>query len=144
MSGIPQNQQSNFLNATTPTATGAKPTAFTNLSTAAGMFIKLTQTDSTAAASGTELPNGGGYTTNGFQLTTASTVSSAGSAVTLPNQSGVQWVNGSGINWPIHTMELTDSVQTRGWFGNWNGDPVNVANGNTFAVAQNAISISCG
>lgn len=143
MTGVPNNQISNYLNATLPTATGAKPTGFTNMATTTAMTMKLTSTDSTAAASGTEL-TGTGYSTNGFVLTTASTVSSAGSAVTLPNQTGVQWVNGSGGNWLIHSLEMIDSSQARGWFGNWNGDPVTVTNGNTFAVAQNAVSFSLG
>ena len=143
MSGVSNTLISNVLNGSLPTATGAKPTAFTNYATASAMTMKLTSTDSTAAASGTEL-TGTGYTTNGFVLTTASAVSSAGSAVTLPNFSGVQWVNGSGGNWNIHSLEIIDSSQARGWFGNWNGDPVVVANGNTFAVAQNAVSVSLG
>jgi hypothetical protein len=141
MSGVSNALISNTLNASLPTATGAKPTAFTNYATAAGMSMKLTSTDSTAAASGTEL-TGSGYVANGFVLTTASTASSSGSAVTLPNQTGVQWTNASGGNWNIHSLEIIDSSQARGWFGNWNGDPVVVANGNTFAVAQNAVSVS--
>jgi hypothetical protein len=38
------------------------------------------------------------------------------------------------------SLEITDSGAARVWFGNWNGQPITVANGNTFQVAADAIS----
>jgi hypothetical protein len=104
------------------------------------MKLRLTSTDSSASAAGTTL-TGTGYSDT--VLTTSSTASSAGSAVTLPHVSGgVSWTNGSGGAWSIHSLEIQDNANTRAWFGNFTGDPVSVANGNTFAIAQDAVSVS--
>jgi hypothetical protein len=140
MAAIDQTMVSNILNATLPTGTTGKPSAFTALSAGGGMKLRLTSTDSTAAAAGTTLAGSG---SGDITLTTSSTASSAGSAVTLPGVSGgVSWTNASGGNWNIHSVEVQDNVNTRAWFGAVTGDPVVVANGNTFAFAQNAISVS--
>jgi len=137
--GKDQAQVTNVLNATLPTATGGKPTAFTALSTAGAMLIRLDSTLATASAMGTQL-SGTGYTTGGAALG-ASTASSAGSAVTLP-ASTTSWTNGSGSAWNIDSLDITDSTGTRTWWGPWNGEPISVANGNTFQVASNAVSVS--
>jgi hypothetical protein len=140
MAAIDQAQVSNILNATLPTGTTGKPSAFTALSAAGGMKIRLTSTDSTPAAAGTTLA-GSGYAD--YVMTTSSTASSAGSGVTLPGVSGgTSWTNGSGGNWNIHSCEVQDNANARAWFGNFTGDPVVVANGNSFAIAQNAVSVS--
>lgn len=140
MAAIDQTMVSNILNATLPCGTTGKPAAFTALSSAGGMKVRLTSTDSTASAAGTTL-TGTGYAD--IVLTTSSPASSAGSAVTLPGVSGgISWTNGSGSNWNIHSVEVQDNANARAWFGNVTGDPVVVANGNTFAFAQNAISVS--
>jgi len=140
MAAIDQTQVSNILNATLPTGTTGKPSAFTALSAAGGMKIRLTSTDSTAAAAGTTL-TGSGYAD--YVMTTSSTASASGSAVTLPAVSGgTSWTNGSGGTWNIHSCEVQDNANARAWFGNFTGDPVVVANGNTFAIAQNAVSVS--
>lgn len=137
---VDQTMVSNFLNATLPTGTTGKPTAFAALSGAGGMKIRLTSTASSASAAGTTL-TGTGYAD--YVMTTSSTASSAGSAVTLPAVSGgTSWTNGSGSGWSIQSIEIQDNTNTRAWFGNWNGAPISVANGNTFAVAQNAVSVS--
>lgn len=143
MAAIDQSLVSNILNATTPTATGAKPTAFTALSSAGGFKLKLTSTASTASASGTEI-TGTGYTAGGTALGTASTASSAGSSVTIPSagNGAVSWTNGSGGNWSIVSLELTDNAGTRAWFGNFNGQPVVVANGNTFQIAVAGVTVA--
>jgi len=139
MAAIDQTMVSNILNATLPTGTTGKPSAFTALSSAGGMKVRLTSTDSTASAAGTTL-TGTGYSDT--VLTTSSTASSAGSAVTLPGVSGgISWTNASGGNWVIHSIEVQDNANTRAWFGNFTGDPITVANGNTFAIAQNAVSV---
>lgn len=144
MSAIDQAMDSNILNATLPTGTSGKPsTAYWTaggLSSSGGMKLRLTSTDSSASAAGTTL-SGTGY--SDYTMTTSSTASSAGSAVTLPAVSGgTSWTNGSGGSWGIHSVEIQDNANTRAWFGNFTGDPVTVANGNTFAIAQNAISVS--
>lgn len=131
---------SNVLNASLPTATGGKPTAFTNYATASAMTMRLNSTLSTASAAGTELPNGSGYVTNGAALG-QSTASSSGSAVTLP-ASTTSWTNGSGGAWTVESLDILDSSQARGWWGPWNGQPIAIAIGNTFSVAANAVSAS--
>jgi len=108
------------------------------------MKVRLNSTASTASAYGTEL-SGTGYTAGGSSITTSSTASSSGSSVTLPAMAaGLSWTNGSGSSWSIVSLDLTDNAGTpvRSWFGNFNGQPISVANGNTFQVAQNAITVS--
>jgi hypothetical protein len=140
MSAIDGSQVSNIINATLPTGTTGKPTAFTALSSGGGMKIRLTSTNSSESAAGTTL-SGTGY--SDYTMTTSSTASSAGSSVTLPAVSGgTSWTNGSGSSWSVASCEVQDFANTRAWFGNFTGDPVSVANGNTFAIAQNAVSVS--
>lgn len=141
MAAIDNTMISNILNATLPTGTGAIPGTFSALSGSA-MKLKLTSSASSASASGTEL-TGTGYTSGGTAMTTASAASSGGSAVTLPNQStGISWLAGSGTSWSIVSLEITSSAPARVWFGNFTGQPIAVAVGNTFNVAQNAVSVS--
>lgn len=139
-SAIDQTAVSNILNATLPTASGGKPTAFTAYSTAGAMFLRLNSTLSTASASGTQIANGGGYTTNGTALG-ASTASSSGSAVTLP-ASLTSWTNSSGGSWTIESIDITDNALTRTWFGAVTGQPITVAVGNTFAFAASSVTVS--
>lgn len=131
-----------MLNANLPVgATAGNPgTQLTALS-ATAMKLKLTSTASTGAASGTEL-TGSGYTAGGtaFSDIASTQASSAGSNVTLPKTTAFSWTNGSGGAWSIVSLELTDGAGTRVWYGNWNGQPISVANGNTFQVAALAIS----
>jgi len=140
MAAIDQAMVSKMINATAPVGTGGIPGTWTALG-ASAMKVKLTSTASTAAASGTEL-TGTGYTTGGTALGTASTASSAGSNVTLPAGSALSWTNASGGAWSIVSFELLDSAGLRTWFGNFNGQPVSVANGNTFQIAVGGITLS--
>lgn len=140
MAAIDQAMVSKIINATAPVGTGGIPGTWTALG-ASAMKVKLTSTASTAAASGTEL-TGTGYTTGGTALGTASTASSAGSNVTLPAGSALSWTNASGGAWSIVSFELLDSAGLRTWFGNFNGQPVAVANGNTFQIAVGGITLS--
>ena len=117
-------------------------TAFTTLTT--GFRIRLDSGTSTASAAGTEI-TGTGYTAGGQTSTApfASTATLASpSVVTIPNTAVLTWTNGSGSAWSIQSLDLQDGAGTpvRTMFGNWNGAPVSVANGNTFQVALNAIS----
>ena len=140
MAAIDQAMVSKMINATSPTGTSGVPGTWTALGGTA-MKVKLTSTLSTASASGTEL-TGTGYTAGGTALGTASTASSAGSAVTLPAGTALSWVNGTGGAWSIVSVELTDSAALRTWYGPFTGQPVAVANGNTFQIAINAVSLA--
>lgn len=140
MAAIDQTMVSNILNATTPTGASGAPGSFSALGGTA-MKVRLNSTASTASAAGTEL-TGTGYTAGGQAVPAASTASSAGSAVTLPASSALSWTNGSGGAWSIVSMDLTSSSGTRAWFGNFNGQPISVANGNTFQIAVGGVSIS--
>lgn len=140
MAGIPNSMISNILNATTPTGTSGAPGSFTALSGSA-MKVRLNSTASSASAAGTEIASGGGYTTGGTAVPAASTASSSGSAVTLPASSALSWTNSSGGAWSIVSFDLTDNSGTRSWFGNFTGQPISVANGNTFQIAVGGISI---
>lgn len=117
-------------------------TAFTTLTT--GFRIRLDSGTATASAAGTEI-TGTGYTAGGQTSTapfaTTATLASP-SVVTIPHTAVLSWTNGSGGNWAIQSLDLNDGAGTpvRTMFGNWNGAPVNVANGNTFQVALDAIS----
>lgn len=141
MAAIEQAMVSKMLNQTTPTGAAGIPGSFgTALSTSA-MKVRLNSTASTASAAGTEL-TGTGYTAGGTALSSASTASSAGSAVTLPAGSALSWTNTSGGAWSIVSMDLTDNAGVRVWFGNFTGQPISVANGNTFQIAIGGVSIS--
>jgi hypothetical protein len=119
--------------------TSTAPAALTT-----GFRIRLDSGTSTAAAAGTEL-TGTGYTAGG-QTSTApffSTATTASPSVTtVPHTAVLSWVNGSGGNWAIQSLDTNDGAGTpiRTMYGNWNGAPVNVANGNTFQAALDAIS----
>lgn len=129
---------SKLLNILTPTnATAGNFGTWTALTNPAK--LKLTSTASTGSASGTEI-SGSGYTAGGTAFSTQSTASSAGSNVTMPATSAISWTNASGSSWSIVSLEITDSAPLRVWYGNWNGQPISIANGNTFQVAANAIS----
>lgn len=139
MAGLPNTLISNILNATTPTGTSGAPGSFTAFAGSA-MKVRLNSTSSSASANGTQL-TGTGYTAGGTAVPAASTASSSGSAVTLPATSALSWTNGSGGNWSIQSFDLTDSAAARSWFGDFNGAPISIANGNTFTIAVGGISV---
>jgi hypothetical protein len=137
---IDQTRSSAMLNANLPVGTAGVPGTQLAALNAGAMKLKLTSTASSGSASGTEL-TGTGYTAGGTAFSTQSTASSSGSNVTMPGASGtISWTNGSGGSWSIVSLEITDAAPIRVWYGNWNGQPISVANGNTFQVASNAIS----
>ena len=142
MAAIAQGLVSQILNATLPTGTSGAPGTWTALN-AGVMKLRLNSTASTAAAYGTEL-TGTGYTAGGTAMPGASTASSAGSSVTLPHTAALSWTNSSGGAWSIVSLDITDAAATpvRCWFGNFNGQPVSVANGNTFQIAADAVTVS--
>lgn len=128
---------SKMLNVVLPTGAAGVPGTWTALG-ASAMKLKLTSTLSTGSASGTEI-TGSGYTAGGTAFASQCTASSAGSNVTMPAVAAMSWTNG-GSAWSIVSLEVTDSAALRVWWGAWSGQPIAVANGNTFQVAVAAIS----
>jgi hypothetical protein len=132
-----------MLNANLPVGgTAGNPGTQLTALNASAMKLKLTSTASTGSASGTEIASGNGYTTGGtaFSDIASSQASAAGSNVTLPKTTAFSWTCALGGGWSIVSLELTDGTGARVWYGNWNGQPIAVANGNTFQVAALAIS----
>src|ERR1700735_1017478 len=108
-----------------------------------GFLVRLNSTLSVEGTEGTQITNGTGYVTNG-QTSTApfASTSSAGSAVTIPNTALLTWTS-SGSNFlQIESLDLTDGAEVWTWYGPFTGQPIAVANGNTFQIAVNAINIS--
>ena len=136
MAAIDQTLVSLILNALTPTgAAGIPGTALgTPLGTTA-MKLRLNSTASTASAAGTEIVNGTGYAAGGFTSLGQSATSSAGSAVGVPltTQSLVS-IGGVVASPGIVSLDITGSAGQRSFFGNFNGQPIAVASGNTFQV----------
>lgn len=131
MAAIVQAQANKILDATLGT------TALTAFSGAAK--VRLTTTAPTATAAGTELTGGSGYTTGGSTIV----FSAASAGATTGGTSAVSWTNASGGAWSIVGVEIWDSAGSpiRWWFGNFTGQPISVANGNTFQIAIAAISV---
>jgi hypothetical protein len=102
-------------------------------------YIKLGTTTPTNTANMTEL-TGTGYVANGTAITWPAPASGQ---VTGP-VTAITWTNSSGGNWNITGLEIwnTGGTGTRWFYGNWTGFPVVVANGNSFQVAANAITIN--
>jgi hypothetical protein len=123
-----------LLNGLTPTGTAGIPgTAIGTPVGTTAMKIRLNSTLSTASAAGTDIgTQTSGYSAGGWLLANASTVSSAGSAVGVPavTQSFVS----SGSPTAVVSFDLTGNGAQRGFWGPFNGQPVNVASGNTFQV----------
>lgn len=92
----------------------------------------------TATVNMTELGGGTGYTTGGTVMTF-----NAASAAATSNSSSASWTNGSGGTWSLVGIEIWNSGDTvRYLFGTWTGQPISVANTNTFQVAAAGLAIS--
>ena len=131
MAAIVQAQANRILDLTLGTSS---PTMFTGTGK-----VRLTSTAPTATAAGTEL-TGTGYTATGSAIT----FNAAASGSTTGGTSAISWTNGSGGAWSIVGLEVWDQAGTplRWWFGTWNGQPISVANGNTFQIAAGGITAS--
>jgi hypothetical protein len=140
MAGISNTLIDKVLNATAPTGTAGIPGTWSALSTSA-MKVRLNSTASTAAAAGTQL-TGTGYTAGGQVLSTQSSASSGGSGVTLPATSALTWTNSSGSSWSVVSFDLTDNAGVRLWHGSFVGQPIAVADGNTFSIGVAGISLN--
>lgn len=86
-----------------------------------------------------ELAGGSGYTTGG----TTALFTMAASAQAQGPGTALSWTN-SGLAWSIVGIEIWDQAATplRWFWGTWTGQPISVANGNTFSVAVNAITLN--
>jgi hypothetical protein len=138
MAAIDNTMISLILNALTPTgAAGIPGTALGTPLGAGNIRIRINSTASTASAAGTEIPTQtSGYTNGtGWNALGASTTSSAGSAVGVPLTTQSLVSAGGVVASPgIVSLDITSSTGTRCWFGNFNGQPIAVASGNTFQV----------
>jgi hypothetical protein len=109
-----------------------------NYTAPATLKIKLGTTAPTSTSNMTEL-TGTGYTAGGTTATF-----NAASAGATSNSSTATWTNTSGGNWTgIVGIEIWDTGgPTRHMYGNWTGQPIVVANGNSFAIAAAGVAIS--
>ena len=138
MAAIDQALVSILLNGLMPTgAAGIPGTAIGTPVGTSAMRIRINSTASTASAAGTEIPTQtSGYTNGtGWSSLGQSTASSSGSAVGVPltTQSLVS-VGGVVASPGIVSLDITGSAGQRSFFGNFNGQPIAVASGNTFQV----------
>lgn len=110
-------------------------TAYT---TVAATKIRLGTTAPSASSNMTELGGGTGYTTGGSSITW-----NAVSAAATSNSNLVSWTN-SGSSWSLVGLEIWDTAGSplRHLWGLWTGQPITVANGNTFQIAIAGISVS--
>ena len=134
MAAIDQALVSILLNGLTPTgAAGIPGTAIGTPVGTTAMKLRLNSTLSTASAAGTDIgTQTSGYTAGGWTSLGQSAASSAGSAVGVPltTQSFVS----SGSPTAVVSFDLTGNGAQRCFWGPFNGQPVNVASGNTFQV----------
>ena len=135
MAAIVQLQANKILDLTLGTSA---PTMFTTPAK-----VRLTTTTPTNTTAGTEL-TGSGYTTGGTSLSGNTFSAAATGATTGPATTALSWTNASGGTWSIVGVEIWDSAGTplRWWYGVFTGQPVSVANGNTFQIAVSALSVS--
>lgn len=110
----------------------------TNYTAATTVKTRLGTNAPTATVNMTEL-SGTGYTTGGTVMTF-----NAASAAATSNASTASWTNGSGGTWSIVGLETwgNEGTPLRHLFGSWTGQPISIANTNTFQVAAAGISIS--
>jgi hypothetical protein len=108
----------------------------TSTSSTTGMTTRLGSTVPTGTSTMTELSNGDGYTSGGTNTTW--NTPSAGSST---NSTALSWT-ASGTSWTIEGVEVWDRAGTplRWMYGSWTGEPISIANGNTFAVASAAMT----
>ena len=110
-------------------------TAYT---TVVATHLRLGTNAPTATSNMTELGGGSGYTTGGSSISW-----NAASAAATSNSGAVSWTN-SGSSWSLVGLEIWDTAGSplRHLWGTWTGQPVSVANGNTFQVAIAGIAVS--
>lgn len=111
----------------------------TNYTAATTVSTRLGTSAPTATGNMTELGGGTGYTTGGTVMTF-----NAPAAAATANASTATWTNGSGGTWSIVGLEIwgNEGTPLRHLFGSWTGQPISVANGNTFQISAAGIAIS--
>lgn len=111
----------------------------TNYTAATTVSTRLGTNAPTATANMTELTGSGGYTTGGTVMTF-----NAASAAATSNSSSALWTNSSGGTWSLVGLEIwgNEGTPLRHLFGTWTGQPISVANTNSFQIAAAGISIS--
>jgi hypothetical protein len=135
---IDATRSSLMLNANLPVGTAGVPGSQLSALNNSAMKLKLTSTASTSTTSGTEITGGSGYTTGGTAFSGTPTTSTSGADVLIPFAI-ISWQNTS-TAWSIVSLEINDGLGGRVWYGNWTGQPIGVATGNTFSVAVGAIA----
>jgi len=110
----------------------------TNYTAATTVKTLLGTSAPSATVNMTEL-TGTGYTTGGTVMTF-----NAASAAATSNSSTASWTNGSGGSWSIVGIEIwgNEGTPLRHLFGSWTGQPISVANTNSFAVAAAGVTLS--
>jgi hypothetical protein len=100
--------------------------------------IKLGTNAPTATSDMTELGGGTGYTTGGSSISW-----NAVSGASTSNSGTVSWTN-SGTSWSLVGLEIWDTAGSplRHLWGTWTGQPITVANGNTFQVSASNVAVS--
>jgi len=103
------------------------------------MRIALGSTSPNATTNMTQLTNGNGYTTYG-QTIAWNTVSN----MATTNSGAITWTCGASGGWSIVGAELWDSASTalRWFYGVWNGQPISIAQNNSFQLASGGASVS--
>ena len=111
----------------------------TNYTAATTVKTLLGTNAPTATVNMTELGGGTGYTTGGTVMTW-----NAASAAATSNSSSATWTNGSGGTWSIVGLEVwgNEGTPLRHIWGTWTGQPISVANTNSFQIASAGISAS--
>lgn len=108
-----------------------------SFSTPATVKTLLGTSAPTAGSNMTELSSTG-YTTGGTVMTWNSA-----SAAATSNSSSASWTNGSGGAWSLVGVEVWNSADSvRYLFGTWTGQPISVANTNTFQIAAAGLAVS--
>ncbi len=134
MAAIDNTLISTLLNGLTPTgAAGIPGTAIGTPVGTTAMKMRLNSTLSTGTAAGTDIgTQTSGYTAGGWTSLGQSTTSGTPVVVGVPltTQSFVS----SGSPTAVVSFDLTGNAAQRGFWGPFNGQPVNVASGNTFQV----------
>jgi hypothetical protein len=110
----------------------------TNYTAATTVKTLLGTSAPTATANMTEL-SGTGYSTGGTVMTF-----NAASAAATANASSATWTNGSGGTWSLVGVEIwgNEGSPLRHLFGTWTGQPISVANTNSFQIAAAGIAVS--
>lgn len=132
MAALDNTQATNLLKGIL--ALGTSPSATTSEK------IRLGSNAPTASTAMTEI-TGTGYTAGGSAIAWNAV---AGTPPASTNSAAITWTNTSGSAWSIVGAEIWDIAGTplRWLFGNWNGQPISVANNNAFQLASGGASAS--